>query len=138
MKTVDRKGYEVYTEITKDLLDAVKVGDLVKFNDWGAPYRVKGVSENYFVAARKMFGKTGYSICEKKPWPGIRHNAMTGGMFHIGPDDMVFGWCGWSEGHEYDFDDAAATAEYLQALEKGEIAISERRGCPVYSMAIKR
>lgn len=133
-----KKNYEIFHEITKELLDRVKVGDLVKFNDWVIPYRVKGVSENYFVAARKMFGKTYYSICEKKPWPGIRYNAMRGGMFHIGPDDMIFGWCGWPWGHEYDFDNAEATAGYLKALEDGEMSISIRRGCPVFTMAIKR
>lgn len=133
-----KKEYEIYTEITKAVLDSVKPGDLVKFNDWKLPYRVKGVSENYFVAARKMFGKTSYTICEIKPWPGIKHNAMTGGMFHIGPDNMVFGWGGWPDGHEYDFDDEDATVEYLKALENGEIAISERRGCPIHSIAIKR
>lgn len=131
-------GYTVYNEVTKAVLDSVEPGDLVKFNDWKNPYRVKGVSENYFVAARKMFGKTSYTICETKPWPGIKHNAMTGGMFHIGPDDMVFGWGGWHDGHGYDFDDKNATFEYLKALESGEIAISERRGCPVYSIAIKK
>lgn len=125
--------YEIHEEITKEVLDSVQVGDLVKCNDWTVPYRVKGVSENYFVMARKMFGQTSYSICEKKPWPGIKYNAMTGGMFHIGPDNMVFGWIGG-----YDFDDEANTAEYLEALESGELAISERRGCPLTCIAVKR
>lgn len=58
-----KKEYEIHTEITKALLDSVKPGDLVMFNDWKNPYRVKGVSENFFVAARKMFGKTSYTIC---------------------------------------------------------------------------
>lgn len=127
-----KKGYEIHREITKELLDSVKVGDLVKCNDWKIPYRVKGVSENYFVMARKMFGRVAYSICEKKPWRGFRHNAMTGGMFHIGPDHWVFGW------HSYDFDDQENMAEYLDSLEKGETCISERRGCPLTTMAIKR
>ena len=127
------KGYEIYTEITKELLDSVKVGDLVKCNDWKVPFRVKGVSENYFVMARKTFGQTDYSICEKKPWPGIRHNAMTGGMFHISTDDWIFGWSGG-----YDFDDQQNMAAYLASLEKGETCISERRGCPLTTMVIKR
>jgi len=125
-------GYTIYEEITKEVLDGVKVGDLVKCNDWTVPYRVKGVSEHYFVMTRKQFGATYYSICEKKPWPGIRHNAMTGGMFHIGPDHWIFGWIGG-----YDFDDQENMAEYLNSLEAGETAISERRGCPLTSIAIK-
>lgn len=133
-----KKEYEVYTDVTKDVLNSVKPGDLVKFNDWKRPYRVKGVSENYFVAAMKMFGQNWYTICEIKRWPGVRYNAMIGGMFHIGPDNMVFGWGGWPDGHEYDFDDQNATAEYLKALELGDIEISQRRACPVYSIAIKR
>ena len=133
-----KKSYEIYHEITKELLDGVKVGDLVKFNDWVIPFRVKGVSENYFVAARKMFGKTCYSVCEKKPWEGIRYNAMRGGMFHIGPDDRIFGWSGWPYGREYDFDDADATAAYLADFENGDIELSGRRTTAIYTMAIKR
>ena len=132
------KGYEIFTEITREVLDSVRVGDLVKFNDWDKPYKVKGVSENYFVATRKIFGKTSYTICEKKPWPGVKHNAMTGGMFHIGPDHWLFGWGGWDPSGGYDFDDKAATDRYLQSLEIGLTAISERRGCPVTSMAVKK
>lgn len=129
------KAYVIHEEITKEVLDTVQVGDLVKCNDWTVPYRVKGVSENYFVMVRKQFGKTSYSICEKKPWPGTRHNAMTGGMFHIGPDHWIFGWTGWP--HGYDFDNKAGMEKYLQSLESGETAISERRGCPLTRIAIK-
>ena len=125
--------YEAYTEITKEVLDKVQVGDLVKINDWKAPYRCKGVSENYFVVTRNAFGNVYYSICEKNPWPGIKHNAMTGGMFHISTDDLVFGWSGG-----YNFDDQDNMREYLQALEAGEIGLSERRGCPVTYIAIKK
>lgn len=129
---MDRE-YEVYTEITKEVLDSVKVGDLVLFEDWKTPLRVKGVSENYFVAARNMFGKIGYSICEKKPWPGVRHNAMLGGRFHIGPDHWILGWYGG-----YNFDDEENMKKYLESLESGETALSERRSIPVSRIAIKR
>lgn len=124
--------YLRHEKITKEVLDTVQVGDLVKCNDWNVPYHVKGVSENYFVMTRKQFGQTYYSICEKKPWPGVRHNAMTGGMFHIGPDHWIFGWSGG-----YDFDNEANVEEYLQSLESGETAISERRGCPLTRIAVK-
>lgn len=127
------RKYDIYNEITKEVLDRVRVGDLVKCNDWNAPYRVKGVSENYFVMTRKIFGKQWYSICEKKPWPGVKHNAMRGGMFHIGPDNMIFG-----APYGYDFDDARVMEKYLEDLESGKIAISERNGCPVTCIAIKQ
>lgn len=86
-----KNGYEQHTTITKELLDGIKVGDLIKVNDWKKPLRVKGVSDNYFVMATKQFGDTIYSVCEKKPWGGIRYNAMVGGMFHVGRDSWTFG-----------------------------------------------
>ena len=133
-----KKSYENYEIITKELLDSVQVGDLIKFNDWQSPLRVKGVSENYFVMSRKMFGQKVYSICEKKPWDGVRYNSMRGGMFHISTDSWLFGWGGWPKGHEYDFEDEEAVKSYLQSLERGETEISQRRACPVEFMSIKR
>ena len=133
------KEYEIHSEITKEVLDSVQVGDLVKCNDWKAPYRVKGVSENYFVMVRKQFGQNWYSICEKKPWPGIKRNAMTGGMFHIGTDNWVFGYPDFTyENGGYAFEDPDATKKYLQDLETGETEISQRTGCPITFIAIKR
>ena len=130
--------YEIYENVTKAILDSVQVGDLVKCNDWKMPYRVKGVSANYFVMARNMFGQTSYSICEKKLWQGIKHNEMTGGMFHISTDHWLFGWSGWEYGKAYDFDNKQKVKEYLQSLERGETKLSERRGCPVRRIEIKR
>lgn len=125
--------YKLYTEITKELLDSVQVGDLIKCNEWTSPLRVKGVSENYFVMARKMFGETNYSICEKKPWDGTRYNAFRGGMFHISTDNLIFSWMGG-----YDFDDEANMKKYLEALENGDIGLSLRSGCPLERIAIKK
>lgn len=130
--------YDVHEEITRELLDKIKVGDMVKCNDWGRPMRVKGVSENYFVMAASHFGKTIYSICEKKPWDGIRYNHMRGGMFHIGTDNWIFGWGGWDPDGGYDFDDEKMTAKYLESLEMGLTELSQRRSVPLTSIAIKR
>lgn len=132
------KQYIVHTEITKELLDSIQVGDLVKCNDWERPMRVKGVSDNYFVMARNLFGKTLYSICEKKPWGGIKHNRMTGGMFHIGTDHWVFGWGGWDPDGGYDFDDEKKTALYLESLEQGVTELSHRTSVPLVRIAIRR
>lgn len=131
-----KKLYEQYTEITKELLDSIRVGDLVKVNDWKKPLRVKGVSDNYFVMATKQFGDTVYSVCEKKPWGGVRHNEMTGGMFHVGRDSWIFGWFGFDEG--YDFENAEKTAEYLQSFESEESEISCRNAIPIWLLQLKR
>lgn len=130
--------YEIYENVTKAILDSVQAGDLVKCNGWKTPLEVKGVSANYFVMAEKIDGEQYYSICEKKPWPGIKHNAMTGGMFHISTDYWLFGWPGWEIGNSYDFDNKKKVEEYLQSLEKGETKLSERNGCPVHRIEIKR
>lgn len=128
-------NYRQYTEITKELLDSICVGDLVKVNNWKKPLRVKGVSANYFVMATKQFGKTVYSVCEKKPWGGIRHNEMTGGLFHVGRDSWLFGWIGFDD---YDFENAKKTAEYLQSFEVSESEISCRNAIPIRLLQIKR
>lgn len=137
MKKAEDCGYKIYTEITKELLDSVREGDLIKVNDWTAPYKVMGVSENYFVMQRYNFGKLWYSVCEKKPWPGIRHNAMRGGMFHVSTDNWIFGSPVFFEG-EYDFTNKEKTDAYLQTFERGEAALSERRGYPITQIAIKK
>lgn len=123
--------YEHYNPVTREALDTIKVGDLVKVNDWKRPMRVKGVSENYLVMAQPVGKKTMYSVVSKKPWNGIRHNAMIGGMFHCGPDNLIF-----SSGID-DFNDAEMTAAYLRQFEDGDIAISERRGTAIYDLYVK-
>ena len=125
--------YKTYDEITKELLDQIEVGDLVKVNDWKKPLRVKAVSENYFVMARKIFGKTNYSVCEKKRWGGIRYNAMMGGMFHVGKDHWIFGW-----GGSYDFDDYGNATRYLRSFEEGESELSVRNAVPIFTIQIKK
>ena len=138
--------YEKFTNITKELLDSVCVGDLIRINDWKKPLRVKGVSKDYFVMATKQFGKCVYSVCEKKPWKGTRHNSMVGGMFHVGTDGWVFGspiWLDFNEDGKYDFDNPEATKAYLDSFElpEGEEEhsfISPRRAVPIETLYIKK
>ena len=59
-------AYYCCENATKEVLDKILVGALVKVNDWRSPMRVVGVSENYFCMAKKCFGKTLYFVCEKK------------------------------------------------------------------------
>lgn len=134
------KQYSHYSNITKEILDTVKVGDLIKIKDWKKPMRVKAVSENYFVMTNKQFGDTYYSVCSKIPWgdEGRRHNRMVGGMFHCGADNWIFGTpLGVEYEDIYEFNDEESNKLYLQELESGETRISERSGIAIYDLYIK-
>lgn len=133
-----KKQYQHYTNPTRENLDTIKVGDLVKVNDLAKPMRVKAVSENYFVMTMRQFKDTYYSVCSKLPWDGDKHNNMTGGMFHCGADDWIFGspLCLDYE-KAYEFDDPKVNALYLQEFENGETHISERNGIPIYDLYVK-
>ena len=133
-----KKEYIHYTNITREILDTIKVGDLIKVNDWTKPMRVKAVSDNYFVMTKNQFGDTYYSVCSKLPWGGIRHNSMVGGMFHCSTDDYVFGSqlsCDYE--NFYKFENEEANQKYLQQFENGECALSERRGIAIYDLYVK-
>jgi len=127
------RKYSHHIEPTKELLDRVKIGDLVRINNWKKPMCVKGVSENYFVMVQNNFGETYYSVCEKKPWSGVKHNAMRGGMFHCGRDNMLF--C--MPDFDYDFDNTESVNRYLQMFEQGEIELSVRAAIPIWEVHIK-
>jgi hypothetical protein len=45
------RKYEVYDKpnITKELLNTIKVGDSIKVNTWKRPMKVIAVSENFFI-----------------------------------------------------------------------------------------
>ena len=133
-----KKEYVHYSDVTREALDTIKVGDLIKVNDWTKPMRVKAVSENYFVMTKKQFGDTYYSVCSKLPWEGIRYNAMRGGMFHCGPDGWIFGApVSIDYDNLYEFDNEEANQAYLQLFEDGESFISERRGIAIYDLYVK-
>lgn len=128
-------SYTRYTEVTRAILETVKVGDWIKINDRKRPLNVKGVTENYFVMAQIVYGVTLYSVVSKRPWrfEGAKHNAMSGGMFHCGPDAWLFGY----KCLEYDFENLEFVADYLNSFERGESEISERRGMPIQKIYIK-
>ena len=133
-----KKEYIHYSDVTREALDTIQVGDLVKVNDWKKPMRVKAVSENYFVMTKKQFGDTYYSVCSKLPWGGIRYNAMRGGMFHCGPDSWIFGApASIDYDNLYEFDNEEASQAYLKSFEDGESEISERRGVAIYDLYVK-
>lgn len=126
-----------YTEITREILDTIKVGDQVKINDWENFMRVKGVSTNFFVMTCQEGEVAHYSVCSKLPWNGIRHNAMIGGMFHCGGDNWVFGSPLAIDHRDlYQFNDPKMTARYLEDFENEKCEISVRNGTPIVDLYI--
>ena len=133
-----KNEYIHYSNVTREVLDTIKVGDLIKVNYWKKPMRVKAVSENYFVMTQKQFGNTYYSVCSKLPWDGIMHNAMRGGMFHCGPDDWIFGSpTSIYYDNLYEFENEDGNQAYLKEFEDDESHISERRGIAIYDLYVK-
>ncbi len=124
-------NYEIYEadKLTKEVLDSVKVGDLVKCNEWKQPLIVKVTSENFFIMARNVFGKTLYSICEKRPSEYSR-NYFTKGSFMIGTDNLIFGI--------YDYLKQDDCEEAIKELENGNLALSHRKTVDLMSIQIKR
>lgn len=130
--------YKHYENITREVLDTIKVGDLVRVNDWTSPMLVKAVSKNFFVMTCKKGEDTYYSVCSKLPWDGIRHNAMIGGMFHCGCDDWILGTpLGIRNENIYQFNDPELNKMYLQEFEDGKTHISERNGVAIYDLYVE-
>lgn len=133
-----KKEYMHYNNITKEILDTIKVGDLIRVNDWKKPMRVKAVSDNYFVMTQILFGDLYYSVCSKLPWDGVRHNSMVGGMFHCSTDNTLFGSILLSDYPDlYKFENAESNQKYLQEFENGNLELSERRGIAIYDLYVK-
>ena len=131
-------GYVHYTNITRDILDTIKVGDLIKVNDWESPMEVKAVSENYFVMTENRDGERYYSVCSKLPWDGIRYNSMVGGMFHCGTDNWVLGSSLQSEYENvYYFENEECNKKYLEEFEHGECELSFRTSVAIYNLYVK-
>lgn len=133
------KQYKHYTNITREILDSIDIGDLIKINDWKKPMIVEAVSDNYFLMIQERNGHTYYSVCSKLAWNGIKYNAMVGGMFHCGTDNWIFGTplCLKYE-NVYEFDNPYITRLYLKEFEEGKAHISERNGIPIYDLYVKK
>jgi hypothetical protein len=126
--------YITCKEVTKEILDSLAVGDLVKINDWARPMTVRGVSENYAVMTQNVFGQLNNSIIEKKPWGGKKHFDMVGGRFHYGPDTQFF--C--SPVFEYEFDNDESIKKYLNSYETGESKLLHRYAKPIHEIQYKK
>lgn len=131
-----REKYNTFTgkSLCRELLDSIKVGDYVKFDNHRRGMKVCGVSDNYIVAATKAFnGRFIYTIIKKIKWTG-QYNFMSRDTFIHGTDDMLFGF--YHE-HAYEFDNEDFVNDYLKALENGEVGLS-RRSVSFYTLSIRR
>jgi hypothetical protein len=118
MKNKGIKAYDEYLgkDITKEVLDTVEKGNLIKLNNWKVPFKVMLVSNNYFVMIRKQFGKSRYSVCDKV-------NLIAG------TDNRIFGYMSKTEYTDKDtprYENEAFLTEYLESFETGETQISPR------------
>lgn len=129
------KVYKHYTkeEITKEILDTIKVGNLIKVNEWKKPMRVVGVSENYFVMTSQQFGDIRYSVFSKMPFNQHNHNNLIRGYYYCGVDSWIFGF----EDFEYDFKNKKSTEKYLQSFEDGKSEISHRNSISIHDLYVK-
>lgn len=118
-------------EITKEILGSIKIGDYIRCNDWKRAMKVYGVSDNYFVMARKAFGKFLYSVCDKKGYLPFDKEPR---KFQVGPDNMIFGFL---HDNAYEFDNAEFVKDYLEAFENEECELSMRRSCILRRLEIK-
>lgn len=127
------------SQITKEILDQIQIGDLIKINDWDKPLRVKGVSDNYFVMAQDLHDiekPLEYSVFSKIPFQGIGYgrDRKIQGDYFCGPDFWLFGDIDF----DYKFDNPESIQKYLNKFETGEAEISMRNSVAVYSIQIKK
>lgn len=125
------------SQITKEILDQIQIGNLIKINNWKQPLRVKGISENYFVMAQDLHDiekPLEYSIFSKIPFKGLSWNGKVDGDYFCGPDFWLFGDIDFN----YKFDNSESIQKYLNKFETGESEISMRNSVVVYSIQIKK
>lgn len=137
--------FNKYTEVTKELLNSIKIGDLIKINNWKTPLIVRGISDNYIVMSDK--DNCEYSVIEKKPCE-YSYNKLIKGTFSASKDDCSFGFIDSKFDFEsenmkqYRFDDKEWINEYLNAFEKGRdnsgISLSSRSGISIKTILISK
>lgn len=123
------KKYIKLENPTKEDLDKIQVGDLVKCNRWKQPLQVKAVSENYFIMVRNHFGQPMYSICEKTP-AKFSHNYIVEGYATIGMDFWIFG--------KFDYFNQNDIDQCLAELESRETELSVRHSIALRVIQYKR
>lgn len=113
-----------YKQITlnKEELDKIKPGQFVKINNWYRGLKVKAITENYIIAAKKSFDGFIYSVIYKHP-ANFNHNKIVKDKYYCGTDNKIFG----DMYFDYNFDDIEKIQDYLNRFESGELEISHRR-----------
>ena len=106
-----KQEYNTYTEITQKLLDGLKIGDMVRINDWKQSIPVCGVSKHYIVMAVRQFGNWRCAVIQKEPWAGYdRDNyAWLVGRYVCRTHGLP--------GTMFDLDDPSEVKKYLKNLE---------------------
>lgn len=129
--------YEIYDkpDITKELLNTIKVGDFIKVNTWKRPLKVIAVSENFFIMWRPFIKTWLYSICEKSK-RGYEHNLWYRPNNGFMADEFV---CG-SDDHytKYNYSDEKECQKALKELESGKLEVTTRHGWGIWHLEIKR
>lgn len=131
------KNYEEYSgeNLNREVLDSLKIGNKILFDDSKFTMRVYGVSENYVLTGRCSFdGNFIYSIIRKEMWAG-QYGAMNKNTFIHGPDNKVHGYL---HPHAYELDNPDFVRDYLDDLERGRIEMSAKSSRSFYKLSVKR
>jgi len=128
-----KKVYKNYDEATQEILDSIKVGDLIKISDWAKPYRVIAISKNHIIMTAKRFKDTYYSIFSKIP-ADDNYNNMEKGFFYAGSLQ-------WGIIKSYDWNSKDSMQEMLNDLEDPkveDVRMSRRQGTiSIHNISIK-
>lgn len=95
-------------------LKSIKVGDLVKVNNWKKAMRVKAVSENYVIMSQKAFGTSLYSIIDKN-------------NLECGPDNYY---------GKHDYNNIWECEIALTELENNDLQVSGRRYIDIKNVVV--
>ncbi|MBC8546089.1 hypothetical protein H8711_03960 [Clostridiaceae bacterium NSJ-31] len=106
-----KQEYNTYTEITQKLLDGLKIGDMVRINDWKQSIPVCGVSKHYIVMAARQFGNWRCVVIQKETWAGYDRDtyAWLVGRYVCRTHGLP--------GTMFDLDDPSEVKKYLKNLE---------------------
>ena len=110
----------------------LKIGDKISWNNQDDWFEVVGISDRFILAWMDRGRDIPfYTIISKIPYQ-YQHNGVMPGDWYCGPDDRIFGY------HKgYHFKDNEWIEGYLDALESGEINISERNKAAIHEMKCK-
>lgn len=118
-------------EVTQENINAIKVGDYVRINDWNWGLKVIGVSNDFIILHNDKYE---YSVVEKKPsetrLETFYRVVREVGMFHCGSttDRPYTDVNGWDEGYAHRF---------IIRLKCGEARLDDSTTTPILKMWVK-